>query len=68
MKRSEYTVRGYLLSQHMLPYYKVSVNTKEKAISLAEVLLEDRFHYVTIINHFSDESIIEMKKELVFRK
>ncbi len=66
--KSAYTVRGYLLSQHMLPYYKVSVKTKEKAICLAEVLLEDRFHYVTIINHFSDEPIIEFKKELAFKK
>jgi hypothetical protein len=64
MKR-EYVVRGYLLSQHVLPYFKVAMETKEMAISLAEVLLEDKFHYVTIINHQTDEEIIEMKKELV---
>ncbi len=66
--KQEYTVRGYLLSQHVMPFFKISVKTKEKAISLAEVLIEDRFHYVTIINHASDEAIIEMKKELVLGK
>lgn len=64
--KNEYIVRGYLLSQHMLPFYKVKIEDKERAICLAEVLLEDKkFHYVTIINHKSDEPIIEMKKELV---
>ena len=66
--KKEYIVRGYLLSQHVLPFYKMAVSTKEKAISLAEVLLEDRFHYVTIINHATDEEVIEMKRELVIGK
>ncbi|HVD98473.1 MAG TPA: hypothetical protein VNB90_09745 [Cytophagaceae bacterium] len=63
--KNEYVVRGYLLSQHMLPFFRTVTTDKERAISLAEVLLEDRFHYVTIINHHSNEPIIEMKKELV---
>jgi hypothetical protein len=63
--KKEYVVRGYLLSQHVIPYFKIAMQTKEMAISLAEVLLEDKFHYVTIINHSTDEDIIEMKKELV---
>jgi hypothetical protein len=66
--KKEYVVRGYLLSQHMLPFFKIAVTTKERAISLAEVLLDDRFHYVTVINHSSDEPVMEFKKELVLRK
>jgi hypothetical protein len=66
--KKEYVVRGYLLSQHITPFYRIAVETKEKAISLAEVLLEDRFNYVTIANHSNDEPVIEMKKELVWGK
>ncbi len=66
--KSEYVVRGYLLSQHMLPFFKASVVSKERAVSLAEVLLDDRFHYVTVINHHTDEPILEFKKELVLSK
>ncbi len=66
--KNEYVVRGYLLSQHILPFFRTVVNSKERAISLAEVLLDDRFHYVTIINHHTDEPIIEMSKELVIGK
>jgi hypothetical protein len=66
--KKEYVVRGYLLSQHITPFYRIAVESKEKAISLAEVLLEDRFNYVTIINHNTDEPVIEMKKDLVWGK
>ncbi len=66
--KNEYVVRGYLLSQHILPFFKAIVSSKKRAVSLAEVLLEDRFHYVTIINHHTEEAVIEMKKELVLGK
>ena len=66
--KKEYIVRGYLLSQHIMPFFKVAVETKERAISLAEVLLDDKFFYVTIMNHNSDEPVIEMQKELVWEK
>ncbi len=66
--KKEYVVRGYLLSQHITPFYRIAIETKEKAILLAEVLLEDCFNYVTIINHHTDEAVIEMKKDLVWGK
>ncbi|HSZ26230.1 MAG TPA: hypothetical protein VK766_10940 [Cytophagaceae bacterium] len=66
--KKEYVVRGYLLSQHVTPFYRIAVKTRERAVSLAEILLEERFHYVTIINHNSSEEIIEMKKELIWQK
>ena len=54
MKKNEYVVRAYLLSQHVLPFVKMKMKTKDLAIALAEVLLEDRYHYVTVTNHHSD--------------
>jgi hypothetical protein len=67
MKKNEYVVRGFLLSQHMMPFVKIISKTKSHAISLAEVLLEDKFHYVSITNSIDDE-IIEFKKELVWER
>ena len=66
--KKEYIVRGYLLSQHMIPFIRIAMETKELAIALAEVLIEDRCMYVTIINHSTDEEIIELKRELEWAK
>ena len=60
----KYIVRAYLLSQHVTPFVKMNMETKDLAVSLAEVLLSDRFHYVTVCNLMDDE-IMEFKKELV---
>lgn len=63
--KKEYIVRGYLLSQHILPFVKIAMETKELAIALAEVLLEDKFHYVTIINETDeDDEILSFHKDL----
>ncbi len=60
-----YIVRAYKLPQDILPVVKLVQNTKDLAISLAEVLLsEEHIHYVTIIYHHTDEDIITFKKEL----
>jgi hypothetical protein len=61
-------VRAYLLSQHVMPHIRIPMETKELAIALAEVLLdENHIHFVTIINHTSDEEVISFKKELVIK-
>ncbi|MCU0429516.1 MAG: hypothetical protein MUF42_06040 [Cytophagaceae bacterium] len=68
MKNKPYIVRAYRLSQEMMPHIRIAMETKELAISLAEVLLEEKdIHFVTVINHRSNEEVISFKKELVLR-
>lgn len=68
MKTKPYVVRAYLLSQHVMPYMSMPMETKDLAVALAEILLgESHIHYVTITNHHSDEDVIAFKKELVMK-
>jgi hypothetical protein len=68
MKAKPYIVRAYRFSQHVMPHIRIAMKTKDLAIALAEVLIkEEQIHFVTIINHHTDEEVISMKKELVLK-